>query len=283
MAKHSGRQDDRPAMLFYVNDWLGSADLRLCSLAARGLWIDLLCVMHTAEKRGFLQANGSKLEANDIAKLVSAPEAEVKQAVSNLERWGVFSRDGEGSIYCRRMVKESGLSSKRAAAGRKGGLASKLQAKPQATHGMGWVGMGKDGLDKTGMDTRPAPGVDAGLANLDANAVRFWHWLRDERGVANGRPWANHCNEAFMLGVPLQLAKKLYDKHGVLDDPWEFNKRLIREWRQAQREQKQVERIRKLRQDAKCRICGREDVPGVWDGGLCPQCRKQAAEQEANQ
>lgn len=42
----------RPAFQFYPGDWRGNAKLRRCSEAARGAWIDVLCVLHDADEYG---------------------------------------------------------------------------------------------------------------------------------------------------------------------------------------------------------------------------------------
>ena len=44
----------RPAFQFYPESWRTDAELRSCSLAARGLWIDLMCVMHQCKPYGHL-------------------------------------------------------------------------------------------------------------------------------------------------------------------------------------------------------------------------------------
>ena len=41
-----------PWLKFYPRDWRGDQALRLVSLHARGLWIELLCVMHEATPYG---------------------------------------------------------------------------------------------------------------------------------------------------------------------------------------------------------------------------------------
>lgn len=165
---HTGREDGRPAMLFYVNDWLGAPDLRLVSLAARGVWIDLLCVMHTSKRRGYLEQNGKQLTSKEIAKLVGEPEDKVQTIVDELYSSGVFSKTESGTIYCRRMRRESELSRTRAEAGRKGGRTPKGQAKAkqteskdvskdvsklEANHGMAWDGMASDNMEPRVQDT----------------------------------------------------------------------------------------------------------------------------------
>lgn len=45
----------RPAFQFYPADWRNNAKLRRCSHAARGAWIDLLCLFHDSDEYGILR------------------------------------------------------------------------------------------------------------------------------------------------------------------------------------------------------------------------------------
>ncbi|HUX01325.1 MAG TPA: hypothetical protein VMY35_10150 [Phycisphaerae bacterium] len=134
MTDASTRQDGRPSLQFYPADWRTDTAVQLCSLAARGLWIEILCLMFQSPKRGcLLQANGKQIEASGLAKLVGVEEAEVKQMLSELEANAVYSTLDDGTVYNRRMYRQWKLSETRAKAGRKGGRASKKQAKPPAS------------------------------------------------------------------------------------------------------------------------------------------------------
>ena len=42
----------RPAFQFYPADWRNNAKLRRCSEAARGVWMDVLCVLHDSDEYG---------------------------------------------------------------------------------------------------------------------------------------------------------------------------------------------------------------------------------------
>lgn len=42
----------RPAFQFYPADWRNNAKLRRCSPAARGAWMDVLCVLHDSDEYG---------------------------------------------------------------------------------------------------------------------------------------------------------------------------------------------------------------------------------------
>lgn len=45
----------RPSFQFYPADWRNNAKLRRCSEAARGSWIDVLCLMHDSDEYGVLR------------------------------------------------------------------------------------------------------------------------------------------------------------------------------------------------------------------------------------
>lgn len=97
---------NRPWMKFYPENWRADPTLRMCSLAARGLWIEMICLMHEAPTRGDLIVSGQKVLGCQLAALVGAPVDETEALLSELEAAGVFSRDDEGTIYSRRMRRD---------------------------------------------------------------------------------------------------------------------------------------------------------------------------------
>lgn len=121
----SHKEDGRPAFQFYPKDWLSDTQLAFCSLAAKGLWIDLLSIMWTAPIRGVLcfSPDGichSKLDGKRLAKILRCHEDAIDEAMQELLDNGVISVDEKGFMYSRRMRRESLLSDLRATAGRKG-------------------------------------------------------------------------------------------------------------------------------------------------------------------
>lgn len=111
----------RPAFQFYPGDWQHDAALRSCSVAARGLWIEMMCVMHQAEPYGTLSLNGDAIDMQQLARMVGAGAKETMRWLSELETAGAFSRDADGRIYSRRMVRDERLRNVRAEAGKLGG------------------------------------------------------------------------------------------------------------------------------------------------------------------
>lgn len=64
----------RPAFQFYPGDWLKDLNLRRCSAAARGVWIDILCLMHDSDEYGVL-----RWPLKEIAQATGASIAHVKE------------------------------------------------------------------------------------------------------------------------------------------------------------------------------------------------------------
>lgn len=102
-----------PSFQFYPSDWLRDPGLRSCSLAARGLWIDMLAFMHEAEPYGHLRLMGQDIRPEMLARMVGASVKVVRRLLTELETVGVFSRTVQGSLYSRRMVKDHALREKR--------------------------------------------------------------------------------------------------------------------------------------------------------------------------
>jgi len=112
---------DSPYIKFFPRDWQGDAALQSCSIAARGLWIELMCIMAQGKPYGYLRLNGGPLTLPLLSTLVRTPENDVENLLKELENTGVFSRDNESCIYSRRMVKDFQLLSLFTEAGKRGG------------------------------------------------------------------------------------------------------------------------------------------------------------------
>ena len=92
-----------PWFKFYPSDWRGDPLLRRCSLPARGLWIELIGLMHGSAEYGHLDPS---LTEQDIAQIVGSPLKNVRRALADLERNRVFDRGEKGEIVSRRMVRD---------------------------------------------------------------------------------------------------------------------------------------------------------------------------------
>lgn len=96
----------RPSFQFYPADWRNDAALRMCSLAARGLAWEMLCIMHTCEPYGHLVAAGRPIEPDELGRIVGESAKDVRRWLAELDRHAIFSRTADGVIYSRRMVRD---------------------------------------------------------------------------------------------------------------------------------------------------------------------------------
>ena len=117
MSKLSSKVDERPAMQFYLKDWL--ADTRILNLAERGLWIDALAFMFRAPRRGYLiMQNGCKPDTEALRNMFGTQNGEAEAVLDRILAKGVASRDGDGVIYCRRMAREADTEERKSELGR---------------------------------------------------------------------------------------------------------------------------------------------------------------------
>lgn len=108
-------------MKFYPSDWRADPALRSCTIAARGLWVEMLCIMHEATPYGSLLINGARIDKKRLATLAGIRENECTVLLLELEGFGVFSRDDDGTIYSRRMRRDAAKAAKDQSNGRLGG------------------------------------------------------------------------------------------------------------------------------------------------------------------
>lgn len=110
-----------PWMKFYPSDWQSDPMLRCCSIAARGLWVEMMCLMHKAEPYGSLLVNGARIDKRKLAVLVGISEKECSALLMELEGNGVFSRDDDGTLYSRRMRRDFAKAEQDKVNGKRGG------------------------------------------------------------------------------------------------------------------------------------------------------------------
>jgi hypothetical protein len=91
---------------FFWSDWRSDPKLRMCSLAARGLWIDMLSLMAEASPKGDLRIGDAPMTIVQLATVIGSSIADVETAFAELEKVGVFSRTRAGVVYSRRIRRD---------------------------------------------------------------------------------------------------------------------------------------------------------------------------------
>lgn len=119
-----------PWMKFYPSDWRSDPKVRLCSMAARGLWIEMLALMHEADPRGHLIVSGQRPTDIQLSVLTGCPTDQLPDLLGELESAGVFSRTSKGVIYSRRMTRDEKRARNSRKNGKNGGNPTLCNSKP---------------------------------------------------------------------------------------------------------------------------------------------------------
>ena len=110
-----------PAFQFYPADWLNDIKLQSCSLAAQGLLLNLMCLMHQSETYGKLLINGSKPQGKEVAHLLRLHHKTYHTRLIELILKGVLYEDENKVVCCKRMIKDEYIRQVRRESGKLGG------------------------------------------------------------------------------------------------------------------------------------------------------------------
>ncbi|MDE1871829.1 MAG: hypothetical protein KGI06_06350, partial [Candidatus Micrarchaeota archaeon] len=111
-----------PAFQFYPGDWRKDPAVQALSFEERGIWVELLCLMHESEQRGKLLLGGQPYPEDRLARALGIDILLMGKVISTLITLNVASRCPEtGALICRRMVRMEEISSIRSKSGSKGG------------------------------------------------------------------------------------------------------------------------------------------------------------------
>ena len=106
-----------PWFKFYWIDWLSDSKIRRCSLAARGLLVEILCLMADGEERGRLITGRKPWSNDDIAKAIVGPTEIVPKLIEELLASKALERDRRGALMFPGMVHDASISAARSKAG----------------------------------------------------------------------------------------------------------------------------------------------------------------------
>jgi hypothetical protein len=120
-----------PAFQFYPGDWRKDSGVQSLSFHDRGVWFEILCLMHESESRGRLTLNGNAMPDDALARILGLDKQILTTTLTTLLTYGVASKCEEtGALICRRMVRDEELREIRRSAGKLGGNPALLKQKP---------------------------------------------------------------------------------------------------------------------------------------------------------
>lgn len=161
-----------PALQFYPGDWRKDLAVQALGYHDRGVWFEMLCLMHESDERGVMLLNGAPMAEEVIARLLGLDNQTFNQTLSNLITYGVAKRRAtDNAIFSKRMVEDERLCQIRREAGKKGGNPALLKQK-QTT------------VDKQ----TPTPSSSSSSSSSDSSvAVSILSYLNEKAGT-NYRP-----------------------------------------------------------------------------------------------
>lgn len=119
-----------PALQFYPADWRKDLAVQSLGYHDRGVWFEMLCLMHESSERGVLLLNGVTMPEEVIARLLGMDNQTFNQTLSTLLTFGVAKRrPTDNAIFCKRMVDDERLCQIRREAGKQGGNPALLKQK----------------------------------------------------------------------------------------------------------------------------------------------------------
>lgn len=112
----------RPSFQFYPADWRKDPGVQALPYHDRGVWFEIICLLHESEERGKLLLNGRPMPDDALARLLGLDKQKLNQTLSILMEFGVAQRcESTGALMNRRMVRDEALSKIRAESGKMGG------------------------------------------------------------------------------------------------------------------------------------------------------------------
>jgi hypothetical protein len=120
-----------PAMQFYPGDWRKDLAVRSLGYHDRGVWIEMLCLMHESSERGVLLLNGTPMSDETISGILGLDIQIFIISLTKILANGVARRrQSDGAIYSKRMVEDERLCEVRRNAGKLGGNPVLLNQNP---------------------------------------------------------------------------------------------------------------------------------------------------------
>jgi len=215
MKKNTGKA---PSIQFYYKDWLADERLKMCSLRAKGLWIEIICQSVSMPVPGvFAFKNESKTNQNEIKtkskrdqnenvlepiceqkllQMFTGKPSEKRKAFDELKRYGVVKQNEYKMFYVKRVKEDMELRAKRIEAGKKGGNPDLIKNKVK-------------NLDNQNANQNPTPSTSTSSSTSSSTSI------------SNIIPTLEECiDAAFSVGVTEDQASEFFHHYDAQGWVW---------------------------------------------------------------
>lgn len=115
-------KDKLPAFQFYPGDWRKDPGVQALGFFERGIWFEILCLMHESEDRGKLVLNGRPMSDEALANILGLDNQILTKALTKILELGVASKcEDTGALCNRRMIRDEAIRRTRKICGSLGG------------------------------------------------------------------------------------------------------------------------------------------------------------------
>jgi len=118
MKKNSGKA---PSFQFYPADWIKDGPLQNCSLEARGLWMDLICMSFHYPQWGVFRTQNGTVSETILLRMCNGNARKLARCFTELKQHNIIKQMEDGTFYVKRVKEDMELSKKRSEAGKQGG------------------------------------------------------------------------------------------------------------------------------------------------------------------
>lgn len=172
-----------PAMQFYPADWRKDPGVQSLNYHDRGVWFEILCLMHESSQRGVLLLNSMPMPEAALARILGLDNQTLNQTLTTLLTYGVAKRRQEdGAIFSKRMVDDERLCQIRREAGKLGGNPRLL--KQNRTTGDNQKPTPSSSSSSSSTEYKEAAGV---LAHLNEKAGRSYKPVKANLSLISAR------------------------------------------------------------------------------------------------
>jgi hypothetical protein len=112
-----------PAFQFYPADWRKDPGVQSLTYHQRGVWFEMICLMHESPRRGvLLMPNGTTMTDDALSRILGLDKQNLTTTLTSILECGVADRDPESqALINRRMMRDEDLRQTRAECGKLGG------------------------------------------------------------------------------------------------------------------------------------------------------------------
>jgi len=183
-----------PAMQFYPADWQSDPGIRALGFFERGVWFEILCLMHFSAERGVLLLNDRAMTDDELARSLGLDKQILTNTLTTLLGSGVASRrEEDGAIISRRMVRDERVRQERIKAGKSGGNPNLLKQNPttRVKQNSTPSSSSTSTITDTDQENPPYPPVGVGKPKTPEPEIKFPALFGDQAKAAFHR-WTDY-------------------------------------------------------------------------------------------